>query len=142
MSFVAQKFKNFENLPKPLLIIHISSKLTFGTGFGLLLASYFKIVNWQFYGWLLIILAFIIALLRRFLRPELSNGNHSKPLSLIFLSLSFVRILCRFLLLFGIGLGTLLVSHLEHFNWKLYGWLLIILSIIATIPSNYRIMKK
>ena len=49
------------------------------------------------------------------------------------------HIFCKFL--FGVGLGILLASYLEY-EWKLLGWLLIILSLIIAIPSTYRILKK
>lgn len=142
MAWVAEKFEKFDKLPKPLLVVHISSKLLFGMGFGILLASYLSSINWQLYGWLLIILSLIIAMFRKVLRPLLSRTSSDKSLLQVFLYLSDARILCRFLLLSGAGFGALLASHLQDLNWQLYGWLLILVSIIITIPSNYAILRK
>jgi len=142
MGLVAEKFEKFDKLPKPLLVIHIFSKLLFGMGFGALLASYLSSINWHLYGWLLIILALTIAMFRKLLKPFMSPESSKKSLLLVFLYLSDARILCRFLLLSGAGLGAMLVSYSQDPNWQLYGWLLILVSIIITIPSNYAVLKK
>ena len=142
MGYATEKFEKFNKLPKPLLIVHIFSKPIFGMGFGILLASYLPDFNWQLYGWLLVILSLIIATFRKVLRPLLFPTSSDKSLSQVFLYLSNARVLCRFLLLSGAGFGALLASYSEGINWLLYGWLLILMSIIITIPSNYLILKK
>jgi hypothetical protein len=124
----AKNIANLVKLPKPLLVAYIFCKVIFGIGFGFLLASYLQGLNWQLYGWLLIILSFIITILRRrkLLNPSLPGAC----------------ILWRFLLWFCIGLGALLASYLWGINWQLFGWLLIVLSVIISIPSLRRILKR
>ena len=127
--FTRFRTKNIENLvklPRPLLVTYIFCKVLFGIGFGFLLASYLQGLNWQLYGWLLIVLSVIITILRKLLNPSLPG----------------VCILWRFLLWFSIGLGTLLTSYLQGLNWQLYSWLLIVLSVIISIPSLRRILKR
>ncbi len=126
--FHSKNIENFVKLSRPLLVTYIFCKVLFGIGFGFLLASYLQGFNWQLYGWLLILLSIIITILRmkKLLNPLLPR----------------ICILWRFLLLFCIGLGSLLASYLQGFNWQLYGWLLILLSAIISIPSLYRILKK
>ena len=55
-------------------------------------------------------------------------------------SLLVAHIASKFI--FGVGLGALLAGYLREYNWRLYGWLLIILSLIVAIPSTYSIFKK
>ena len=43
--------------------------------------------------------------------------------------------------LFGLGLGILLAGALD-FNWKLWGTAFIVLSVVVSIPSGRRILKK
>lgn len=129
--FAKKRAKNIDNLvklPKPLLGIYIFCKILFGMGLGFLLVSYLQGINWQLYGWLLILLSFIITVLR--IKKLLSS------------SLPGVCILWRFLLWFCIGLGVLLASYLQSINWQLYGWWLIVLSIIISIPSLRRMFKR
>jgi len=42
--------------------------------------------------------------------------------------------------LFGLGLGILLAGALD-FNWKLWGVVLMALSVVVSIPSGRRILK-
>ncbi|MBZ1345404.1 MAG: hypothetical protein KY055_02100 [Candidatus Nealsonbacteria bacterium] len=42
----------------------------------------------------------------------------------------------------GIGLGILLVSYLPEHNWLLYGWMLILVSLILHIPIIKAVLKK
>ena len=142
MGWAAEKFENFDRLPRSLLVVHIFSKLLFGMGLGILLASYFSGLNWHLYGWLLIILSLIIAMFRKLIKPFISPGSSKKSLFQVFLYLSDARILCRFLLLSGVGFGALLASYSKDVNLQLYGWILILVSIIITIPSNYAAFKK
>ena len=142
MGWAAEKFENFDRLPRPLLVVHIFSKLLFGMGLGILLASYLSGLNWQLYGWLLIILSLIIAMFRKLIKPIISPGSSKKSLFQVFLYLSDARILCRFLLLSGVGFGALLAIYSKDVNLQLYGWILILGSIIITIPSNYAAFKK
>ena len=142
MGWAAEKFEKFDRLPRPLLVVHIFSKLLFGMGLGILLASYFSGLNWHLYGWLLIILSLIIAMFRKLIKPFISPGSSKKSLFQVFLYLSDARILCRFLLLSGVGFGALLASYSKDVNLQLYGWILILVSIIITIPSNYAAFKK
>ena len=44
--------------------------------------------------------------------------------------------------LFGVGLGVLLVSYLQGCDWKLFGWLLIVISLIIHIPAVYTTLIK
>jgi hypothetical protein len=123
--------KNIENLlrlPRSLLVTYVFCKLLFCIGFGFLLSSHLQSLNWELYGWLFILLSFIITTLRviKLLNPLLPG----------------VCILWRFLLWFGIGSGTLLASYLPGINWKFYGWLLVVLSVIISIPSLHRILKR
>jgi hypothetical protein len=129
--FAKERAKNIDNLvklPEPLLVVYIFCKVIFGIGFGFLLAGYLQGFNWQLYGWLLIILSFILTILR--MRKLLSP------------SLPGVCILWRFLFWCCIGFGALLASYLRGINWQLYGWLLIVLSVIISIPSLRRILKR
>jgi len=142
MGWVAKKFEKFDKLPRPLLVVHVFSKVVFGLGFGALLASYLPGLNWRLYGWLLILLSLIIAMLRKLLKPSISPESRNKPLLQVFFYLSNARILCRLLLLSGAGFGLLLASSSQDLNWRLYGWLLILLSVIITIPSNYVVLRK
>lgn len=41
----------------------------------------------------------------------------------------------------GLGLGILLVGTM-NFNWKLWGPVFIVLSVLVSIPSSRRILKK
>jgi len=52
----------------------------------------------------------------------------------------FTHVLSKFV--FGVGVGVLLVFYLAKFNWRLFGWLLIVLSIIIAIPSVRMILKE
>ena len=142
MGWAAEKFEKFDRLPRPLLIVHIFSKLVFGLGLGILFATYLSDVNWQLYGWLLIILSLIIAMFRKLIKPFKVPGSNKKSLLQVFLYLSDARILCRLLLLSGAGFGAILGSYSQNLNWQLYAWLLILISIIITIPSNYAVLKK
>ena len=119
MGWAKEKIEKFDRLPKPLLIIHIFSKLVFGMGLGILLASYFSGLNWQLYGWLLIILSLIIAVFRKLLKIFMSPVSSKKTLLRVFLYLSDARILCRLLLLSGVGFGALLASYSKNVNWQL-----------------------
>lgn len=51
-----------------------------------------------------------------------------------------ITIFAKFL--FGVGLGVLLVNYFQGFNWELYGWLLIIISLGLAIPSIYTLLIK
>jgi hypothetical protein len=42
--------------------------------------------------------------------------------------------------LLGLGLGILLAGTID-FNWKLWGAILVLLSVIVSIPSGRRILK-
>ncbi|GEM_PF-2588722 len=129
--FAEIRTKNIQNLtklPRSLLVTYIFCKLLFGIGFGFLLASYLQSLNWELYGWLLILLSFIITVLRvkKLLNPLLPG----------------VCILWRFMLWFGIGSGALLVNYSPGIDWKFYGWLLVVSSVIISIPSLHRILKR
>lgn len=56
------------------------------------------------------------------------------------LLLMFTHVLGKFV--FGVGLGVLLAFYLPKFNWQLWGWLLIVLSIIIAVPSLIGILKE
>ena len=43
--------------------------------------------------------------------------------------------------LFGLGIGILLAGALD-FNWKLWGTVSIVLSVVINIPSGRRILKR
>ncbi len=43
--------------------------------------------------------------------------------------------------LFGLGLGILLAGAIDC-NWKLWGTVFIVLSVIVSIPSGRRILKR
>ena len=129
--FIEMHTKNIENLlrlPRSLLVIYLLCKLLFGIGFGFLLVSYLHNLNWELYSWLFILLSFILTTLRvkKLLNPLLPG----------------VCVLWRFLLWFGIGSGTLLAGYLPSINWKFFGWLLVVLSVIISIPSLHRILKR
>lgn len=51
-----------------------------------------------------------------------------------------ITILSKFL--FGVGLGALLANYFQGYNWGLYGWLLIIISLGLAIPTIYTLYKK
>jgi hypothetical protein len=42
--------------------------------------------------------------------------------------------------LFGLGLGILLAGAI-NFNWKFWGIITIVLSVVVSIPSSHRILK-
>lgn len=42
----------------------------------------------------------------------------------------------------GVGLGALLVSYLQGYDWKLFGWSLIIISLIIHLPAVYTTLIK
>ncbi|MDI6902448.1 MAG: hypothetical protein QMC77_01770 [Methanocellales archaeon] len=44
--------------------------------------------------------------------------------------------------IFGVGLGALLASYLQGYNWVLYGWLLIVVSLILHLPAIYTVLIK
>jgi len=44
--------------------------------------------------------------------------------------------------LFGVGLGTLLASYIQHANWQLIGWIIIIIALLTQIPGAYKTLKK
>ena len=44
--------------------------------------------------------------------------------------------------LFGVGLGVLLANYLRGYNWQLYGWLLIIVSLLLHLPAIYKVLIK
>ena len=52
----------------------------------------------------------------------------------------FTLIFAKFV--FGIGLGGLLAGYLPTYDWILYGWLLIVVSLILHIPPVYKTLKK
>lgn len=62
MGWYAEKLDKFWGLPKPLIYAHISAKIVFGIGLGILLATYFQGHDWLLYGWLLIVLSLIVAI--------------------------------------------------------------------------------
>lgn len=51
-----------------------------------------------------------------------------------------ITILAKFL--FGVGLGALLANYFQGYNWGLYGWLLIIISLVLAIPAIYTLQIK
>lgn len=62
MSWFAEKFERFRQLPRRLMLTHVLSKVTFGIGFGALLAIYLPQLDWQLLGWILIAVSMIIAI--------------------------------------------------------------------------------
>jgi hypothetical protein len=57
------------------------------------------------------------------------------PLSILILHISG-----KFL--FGVGLGLLLASYLQQYDWQLYGWVMIVIALITQIPGAYKCLKK
>lgn len=57
-----RKFQRFTELPKGLMILHVTCKVIFGVGLGALLAVYLKEANWQIIGWALIIGALVLSI--------------------------------------------------------------------------------
>ncbi|WGI17758.1 hypothetical protein [Methanonatronarchaeum sp. AMET-Sl] len=47
----------------------------------------------------------------------------------------FITIFAKFL--FGVGLGALLASYFQAHDWILWGWILIIVSLLLSIPVIY-----
>ncbi|MDI6807192.1 MAG: hypothetical protein QMD14_05320 [Candidatus Aenigmarchaeota archaeon] len=47
----------------------------------------------------------------------------------------FTLIFAKFL--FGVGLGVLLASYFQAYDWILCGWLLIVISLLLHIPVIY-----
>lgn len=54
--------KKFFRLPKPVIYVHIFAKFIFGIGLGALLATYYQGLDWQTWGWVLIILSIALAI--------------------------------------------------------------------------------
>ena len=52
----------------------------------------------------------------------------------------FTIIFAKFL--FGVGLGALLASYFQTHNWILWGWLLIVISLLLHIPAIYAVLIK
>ena len=44
--------------------------------------------------------------------------------------------------LFGVGLGVLLTSYWWEYDWKFFGWLMIIIALILHLPSIYAVLIK
>ena len=44
--------------------------------------------------------------------------------------------------LFGVGLGLLLASYLQQYDWQLYGWIIIVIALITQIPGAYLLLRK
>lgn len=44
----------------------------------------------------------------------------------------FTLVFAKFL--FGVGLGALLAGYFQAYNWILWGWLLIVISLLLHIP--------
>ncbi|OUJ18884.1 hypothetical protein AMET1_0535 [Methanonatronarchaeum thermophilum] len=51
----------------------------------------------------------------------------------------FVTIFAKFL--FGVGLGALLASYFQALDWILWGWILIIVSLLLSIPAYYSLSR-
>ena len=51
-----------------------------------------------------------------------------------------LHISCK--VIFTLGLGALLAVYLKGANWQIIGWVLIIISLVLSIPSAYAILKK
>lgn len=56
------------------------------------------------------------------------------------LSTVFCWVFAKFL--FGVGLGLLLAEYLVGYNWTNIGWLLILISIIISIPALKAVFGK
>jgi len=55
-------------------------------------------------------------------------------------ALMMLHISCK--AIFTLGLGALLAVYLKGANWQIIGWVLIIISLVLSIPSAYAILKK
>ena len=44
--------------------------------------------------------------------------------------------------LFGIGIGALLASYLQEYDWGTYGWIIIVIALLTQIPAAYKCLKK
>ena len=42
----------------------------------------------------------------------------------------------------GVGLGTLIASYLQQYDWQLYGWIVIVIASLTQIPGAYKTLKK
>jgi SAM-dependent methyltransferase len=129
--FVNFRKKNIESLlllSAPLLIAYVICKPLFGIGFGILLANYLSRYNLEILGWSLILFSFLITILRakRLLNPSLPS----------------ICILWRFLLWYGIGVGILSVIYLPSAHWQLMGWLFVAASVLLSIPSLHRLLRR
>ena len=55
-------FKTYRTLPTYMIIMHIFGKTLGGFGIGLLFGVYIKSVDWMTWGWVAIVLSFLIQL--------------------------------------------------------------------------------
>ena len=53
--------------------------------------------------------------------------------------LFITHIFSKFLV--GVGIGFILAGYFDY-NWKLWGWVLIVVAVIIDIPSVYRILRR
>ena len=42
----------------------------------------------------------------------------------------------------SVGLGILLASYIQHYNWQLIGWIIIVIALLTQIPGAYKVAKK
>ncbi len=52
----------------------------------------------------------------------------------------FITIFAKFLA--GVGIGALLASYFQAIDWILWGWILIVISLLLHIPVIYAILIK
>lgn len=55
-------FKKFPKESLKVIYSIIFTKFLFGVGLGALIAHYWPVYNWEFYGWLIIIISLILAI--------------------------------------------------------------------------------
>lgn len=119
MMHVIQRFKQ---LPKPIMWLHLVSKLILGLGIGVLAAQYV-----HGYGWWVVLAALIISLP---LKYQMSDAIRT-------FSPTYILMLVAAEVVFGIGLGIVFINTLSGF-----GWLLIGAAVILGIPGCYLVYKK